>query len=60
MRSEQRAGAALIFHGLFSTVCIDFGTNPRKQTQPSFTEITYGNGLLPTAAKQRKITFVNP
>jgi len=28
------AGLRRIFHGLFSTVCIDFGTNPRKQAQP--------------------------
>jgi hypothetical protein len=52
--------AGSFFHGLFSTVCNDFSTNPRKQAQPSFTEITYENGILLTPAKPRKTTFLNP
>jgi len=50
----------IIFHGLFSTVCNDFSTNPRKQAQSSFTEITYENWILLTPAKPRKSTFLNP
>jgi hypothetical protein len=47
----------VIFHGLFSTVCPDFSTNLRKQTQPSFPEITYEKREFTNACKTAQNRF---
>jgi len=46
-----------VFHGLFSTVCTNSGTNPRKQAQSSFTEITYENAVFTNDCKTAQNHF---
>jgi hypothetical protein len=55
---EAGRGVVIFFHGLFSTVCNEFGTNARKQTQSSFAENTYENRVFTNVCKTAQTTFL--